>query len=120
MDDLHGKTALVTGATAGIGKVTAASLAGMGARVVLTARSEQKACATIEMIRAAYPDAAIEYLLADFSDLGQVRRLAQTFKQEYSRLDILVNNAGAYFNRRRVNDRGVERTFLVNHLAPLC
>lgn len=114
--DMRDKIVLVTGATAGIGRVTVLALAKMGARVVAAGRSEVKASAVTNEIRAAGGQA--DYLLADFSDLAQVRRLAEAFKQRYERLDVLINNAGAYFNRRRLNANGIEHTFLVNHLAP--
>jgi len=115
---LKGKTCLVTGATSGIGRVTALALATQGAELVVAGRDRQKAEETIRWISSETGNEAVQYLLADFSDLGQVRELARTFKNRYSRLDVLVNNAGAFFNSRRETPHGVEMTFLVNHLAP--
>jgi NAD(P)-dependent dehydrogenase (short-subunit alcohol dehydrogenase family) len=115
---LRGKIYLVTGATAGIGKVTAAALAAQGATVVLAGRNAQKTADTVNEIRAASGNGAVDFLLADFSDLDQVRRMAEDFKQKYPRLDGLVNNAGGFFNTRQETAYGVEMTFLVNHLAP--
>jgi NAD(P)-dependent dehydrogenase (short-subunit alcohol dehydrogenase family) len=116
---MHGKVCLVTGATAGIGKVTAAALAAQGATVVAAGRNPQKTADTVREIRAETGNNAVDYLLADFSDLGQVRQLAEDFKQKYSRLDVLVNNAGGYFNtRKEAPFGGVEMTLWVNHIAP--
>jgi retinol dehydrogenase-12 len=115
---LAGKTCLVTGATSGIGKVTAAALAAQGAELVFTARNPQKADKTLHWIQSETGNEAVQYLLADFADLEQVRQLAQTFKERFARLDLLINNAGAFFNTRRKTAYGVEMTFLVNHLAP--
>jgi NAD(P)-dependent dehydrogenase (short-subunit alcohol dehydrogenase family) len=115
---MAGKVCLVTGATSGIGKVTARSLAAQGAKVIIAARNQEKAADTTRWIKSETANEAVHYLLADFSDLQQVRQLARTFKERYSRLDVLVNNAGSFFNRRRETPYGVEKTFLVNHLAP--
>jgi len=55
---------------------------------------------------------------ADFSDLAQVRELAETLRAEYPRIDVLANNAGGIFGDRRLTGDGFEVTFQVNHLAP--
>ncbi|MCJ7701254.1 MAG: SDR family oxidoreductase [Anaerolineales bacterium] len=116
--DMVGKVCLVTGATAGIGKITATALATQGAEVIIAGRNQQKTEDTVQQIKTETGNESIQYLLADFSDLQQVRELAASFNQRYSRLDVLVNNAGAFFNTRRETSYGVEMTFLVNHLAP--
>ena len=113
-----GKVCLVTGATSGIGKVTATALAAQGATVIIAARNQEKAAETVHWIKSETANEAVDYLLADFSDLQQVCHLANEFKARYSRLDVLVNNAGSFFNTRRETPYGVEKTFLVNHLAP--
>lgn len=112
------KVCLVTGATAGIGKVTASALASKGAEVIITGRSQEKAERTVHEIKSASGNGAIYYLLADFADLDQVRKLASEVKERFLHLDVLVNNAGSFFNTRKETSYGVERTFLVNHLAP--
>jgi NAD(P)-dependent dehydrogenase (short-subunit alcohol dehydrogenase family) len=115
---LLGKVCLVTGATSGIGLVTASALAGLGAEVVITGRRPDRLEEVLGRIQTEHPGAALHTLLADFADLDQVRRLAEDFLVRYQRLDVLVNNAGAYFNRRHATPYGgVERTFVVNHLA---
>ena len=116
---LHGKTCLVTGATSGIGLVTAGALAGMGARVVLAGRRPARIEDALQQIRVQHPGAEVHALLADFADLAQVERLAADFKARFERLDLLVNNAGAYYNQRHTTPYGeMERTLVVNHLAP--
>jgi NAD(P)-dependent dehydrogenase (short-subunit alcohol dehydrogenase family) len=115
---MNGKICLVTGATSGIGKVTATALAAQGAQVILTGRNQAKTEQTVRQIRSQTGNPSVQYLLADFSDLDQVREMAGLFNQRYSRLDVLVNNAGAFFNTRQETPYGVEMTLLVNHLAP--
>jgi len=118
MTDLSDKICLVTGATAGIGKITAAALAEMGADLVIHGRDQAKTQATVQEIRSVTGNDKVSYLLADFADLDQVREMAGTFLDQYPRLDLLVNNAGAFYNRRIPTPYGVEMTFLVNYLAP--
>jgi retinol dehydrogenase-12 len=113
-----GKVCLITGATSGIGKVAAIALAAQGAEVVITGRNPQKTRDTVEQIKSESGNQSVQYLLADFSDLKQVRDLAASFKERHSRLDVLLNNAGAFFNTRIVTSYAVEMMFLVNHLAP--
>ena len=115
---MQGKVCLVTGATAGIGKVAATALAMQGAQVVIAGRSPQKTRDTADQIKSETGNELVQYLLADFSDLQQVSDLASAYKERYSRMDVLLNNAGTYFNTRVKTAYGVEMTFLVNHLAP--
>ena len=115
---LTGKIYLVTGATAGIGKITASALAGQGAQLVVHGRNKAKTEETVQEIKASTGNQQVSYLLADFSDLDQVRTLAKNFQDRYQHLHLLVNNAGGFFNKRTPTPYGVELTFLVNHLAP--
>ena len=110
------KICLVTGATDGIGKVTAMSLARMGATVVGVGRNAQKTAAVTEEIKQATGNQAIEFLVADLSQVRQVRQAAAEFKRRYHRLDVLVNNAGGYFARRQETAEGHEMTWALNHL----
>ncbi len=115
---MNGKVCLVTGATAGIGKITATALAAQGAELVICGRNRQKAEDTMNEIKAETGNEKVSYLLADFSDLDQVREMAKEFQDRHNKLHLLVNNAGAFFNNRIPTPYGVEMTFLVNHLAP--
>src|SRR5262245_21540863 len=114
---MGGKTCLVTGATAGIGEVTARELARRGARVVIVGRSRERCQATAEGIRRQTGNAAVEFLVADLSSQAEVRRLVREFLERYARLDVLVNNAGALFAQRRESVDGIEMTLALNHLA---
>jgi retinol dehydrogenase-12 len=114
---MSGKTVLVTGATAGIGEVTARELARKGARIVLVGRSGARCEATAAMISRETGNPAVEYLVADLSSQADVRKLAREFLDRNDRLDVLVNNAGAFFTKRLESVDGIEMTFALNHLG---
>jgi NAD(P)-dependent dehydrogenase (short-subunit alcohol dehydrogenase family) len=117
MQHLNGKTALVTGATAGIGLVTARRLAEHGAEVFLVGRDAARLTAASTKIREAVPGARVSSLRADLSLLADMRRVAADFLAARSRLDVLVNNAGAIFGERAETPDGLERTFALNHMS---
>lgn len=116
--DNHKRICLITGATAGIGEAAAKAIAAMGYEMILVGRNPWKLEKVVREIRAQTGNESIRSMIADFSDLKQIRQLAYQARQTIPRLDVLINNAGAYFNRRHRTPYGVEKTFLVNHLAP--
>jgi len=113
---MRGKRVLVTGATTGIGRVTAVELGRAGAEVVLVARDREKADATLAELQAAGAPPA-QALLADLSLMSSVRALAGEVRARFDRIDVLVNNAGAIFGTRALTAEGFERTFALNHLS---
>ena len=116
-DNMKGKICLVTGATNGIGKVTAQALAQMGGTVVIVGRNPSKTTQLVEEIRAASGNKNVDCLLADLSSQQDIRRLADEFKSKYSHLHVLLNNAGGFFMQRQLSVDGIEMTFALNHLA---
>jgi len=112
---LQGKTILVTGATNGIGLVTARELAKMGAQVTIVGRSAEKCAAVAEHIQAA-AGTPVEVIVGDLSVMEGVRQVAITFREKHSQLHVLVNNAGGMFTRRVLTADGFEYTFALNHL----
>ena len=108
--DMTGKTVLVTGATGGIGKAAARTLAALGATVVIVGRSAAKTAEVAREIRAA------SFIVADLSVMSEVRRAAAEFRAGHSRLDVLLNNAGAVVTSRQETPEGIEMTFALNHL----
>jgi NAD(P)-dependent dehydrogenase (short-subunit alcohol dehydrogenase family) len=119
MPDLQDKIVLVTGATSGIGEVTARELARQGAHVIILARNADKAQRTQHAIVAATGNEHVDVVLADLSVLQQVRDVAAELHAKYPRLDVLVNNAGLMFGaEREVSADGYEMTLATNHLGP--
>ena len=114
---MKGMTVVITGATAGIGRVTARELAKAGARILLAARSREKAEETRRWIREAAPGADVQLLIADLSSLAQVRSVAEQVSS-LGPVNVLVNNVGAIFQRRMETVDGREMTFALNHLTP--
>ena len=113
------KICLVTGATSGIGKVTAIALAKQGATVVLVGRHKEKCEMTVSEIKAQTGNESVEYLVADISSQREVRQLVQDYTRRYSRLHVLVNNAGiSLLFKREFSPDGIELTFATNHLGP--
>jgi NAD(P)-dependent dehydrogenase (short-subunit alcohol dehydrogenase family) len=112
---MRGKTCLVTGATGGIGLVTARELARRGATVVLIGRNRERGEQVVESIRK--EGGSAEFLAADLSSQAELRRLAREFQARHARLDVLVNNAGAMFAFREESVDGIEMTLALNHLA---
>jgi NAD(P)-dependent dehydrogenase (short-subunit alcohol dehydrogenase family) len=119
MTPLHDKIILVTGATSGIGEVTARELARQGAHVILLARNRAKAERTQREIIATTDNSLVDIVIADLSVLQQVREVAAQLHDKYPRLDVLVNNAGLMFGaEREVSADGNEMTLATNHLGP--
>jgi NAD(P)-dependent dehydrogenase (short-subunit alcohol dehydrogenase family) len=114
---MEGKVCLVTGATSGIGQVTAAELARRGARVIIVGRSSEKCAATQQQIRSQTRGAMVDSLVADLSSLAELRRLADQVGGRYPRIDVLVNNAGAMFWKRAESADGIEKTLALNHFS---
>src|SRR5687767_2490789 len=114
---LTGRTVLVTGATSGIGKATAAGLAAMGAHVAVTGRDPQRTETAAREVRAA-GGGPVDAFVADLSAQAEVHRLADDVLQRLPRVHVLVNNVGGYWSTRHITADGLEHTFAVNHLAP--
>jgi NAD(P)-dependent dehydrogenase (short-subunit alcohol dehydrogenase family) len=111
------QTAIVTGASAGIGLYTALGLAERGRRVIIVGRDPARTEAAQRLV-AARAKTAPEIALADFASLAGIRALADTLLARCDRIDVLVNNAGLISPHRANSADGIELTLAVNHLAP--
>ncbi|CAN6202730.1 unnamed protein product [Urochloa humidicola] len=115
--DLRHVTAIITGATSGIGAETARVLAKRGARLVLPARSLKASEDARARLRGECPGADIVVLPLDLSSLASVRRFVASFLDLGIPLNLLINNAGKYADRFAVSEDGVEMTFATNYLG---
>lgn len=115
---MAGRVVAVTGPTSGIGQVTATTLARQGARVLLVARSPDRAAATRDRIRQETGSDDLAVYEADLSDLGSVRRAAEEIRGSEERLDVLIHNAGGLLTERRSSIDGYEMTFATMVLGP--
>ncbi|WP_452229900.1 SDR family NAD(P)-dependent oxidoreductase [Lacinutrix sp. MEBiC02404] len=112
------KTILITGSTDGIGKLTALKLAKEGHTVYVHGRSEAKVAAVVKEIKETSNNQNIKGLVADFSDLKAVKKLAEQIKNEVPKIDILINNAGIFKSESTLTKDGLDFRMVVNYLAP--
>ena len=113
------KTALITGATSGIGREIALALARKRFRVVIVGRRPSENAKTAEWLIERTGNRDIAFLTGDLTSQPEVRRIAYEFTATHDRLDVLVNNAGAVFPTWELTNEGIERTWALNHLAPV-
>ncbi|XP_037652208.1 dehydrogenase/reductase SDR family member 13-like [Sebastes umbrosus] len=113
--ELHGKTAVVTGANTGIGKTTAMDLARRGARVILACRDRWRAEAAVQEIIQETGNSQVIFMQLDLASLQSVRSFVDDFLRSESRLDVLINNAGVIIGGKTKDGFGM--IFGVNHLG---
>jgi NAD(P)-dependent dehydrogenase (short-subunit alcohol dehydrogenase family) len=114
---MQGKTVVITGATSGIGAVTATTLARQGAKIVFIARDRARGEQMLQQLRAISPGAGHLLHCADLSLISEMKRVAGTIADTEKRIDVLVNNAGAVFSKRELTSEGLEKTFATNHMG---
>ncbi|MEE6469097.1 hypothetical protein FKM82_008500 [Ascaphus truei] len=112
---LKGKTVIVTGASGGIGKMTALDMARRGARVILACRVQETGEAAVYDIRRTCGNNQVLFMKLDLSSLASVRSFCKAFLHSEPRLDILINNAGIQDYGKTVD--GFNLMFGVNHLG---
>ena len=117
MTNMNGKVCLVTGATDGIGKVSARVLAELGAKVIIVGRNPEKSAIVLAELRSISGNENIDLLIADLAVMQEVRDLAEQVISRYDRIDVLLNNAGGYFTKHEITSDGLEMTFALNHMS---
>ena len=117
MTNMNGKVCLVTGATDGIGKVSARVLAELGAKVIIVGRNPEKSAIVLAELRSISGNENIDLLMADLAVMQEVRDLAEQVISRYDRIDVLLNNAGGYFTKHKITSDGLEMTFALNHMS---
>lgn len=112
-----GRIAIVTGANNGIGFETTLAMAKYGFKVIMACRNMSKAEKAKTEILQQVPNADLDILSLDLSDLESVRSFAKEFKEKYTKLDVLINNAGILVYSGKKSNTGVELQFATNHLG---
>ncbi|KAK8957766.1 hypothetical protein KSP39_PZI001452 [Platanthera zijinensis] len=115
--DLGTITAIITGATSGIGAETARVLAMRGARLVIPARSVKAGQEVKDRITGEFPGSKIILLPLDLSSLSSVRSFVDEFLSLRLPLNLLINNAGKYSHNYALSEDGIEMTFATNYLG---
>jgi NAD(P)-dependent dehydrogenase (short-subunit alcohol dehydrogenase family) len=116
--DATGRVVVVTGATSGLGLVTAEQLAAAGATVVLLGRDAAKTERVRDEIATRTGSALLSTVVADMGDLVAVRRVAKELNRRLDRLDVLIHNAGALSATRQLSPQGVELTVASQVVGP--
>ena len=117
--NLAGKTIIVTGANAGIGKAAAIQLAELGGHVVIMSRNAERGEKALHSIRAASGNERVELILVDMVSQQSVRKAVDEFLRRHSRLDVLIHNAANFDHRLKspmLTDDGLETVFATNHV----
>ncbi|MEZ5571039.1 MAG: SDR family NAD(P)-dependent oxidoreductase [Halioglobus sp.] len=113
--NLSGQVIIVTGANTGIGYETARSLAAVGATVIATCRSAEKAAATQQRILQAHPDSSVEGAVMDLASLSSVSKFCTQLSQ--SKIDTIICNAGLVAPQYAETNEGFEQTVGVCHVG---
>ncbi|MEK7614206.1 MAG: SDR family oxidoreductase [Patescibacteria group bacterium] len=112
------KTILITGATSGIGKETAITLAKLGATVIFTARSKESGELTKKEIVELSGNDKVDFFECDLASFESIKSFAENFKNKYNRLDVLINNAGVGETTLKFSKDNIEMDMAVNYFAP--
>lgn len=113
-----GKLFIVTGANSGLGLETTRELAKKDAQVIMAVRNLEKGKTALNDIKKDAPNANLELMQVDLSDLNSVKNFAKEFKNKYDKLDVLINNAGVMMPVKRFETKqGFEGQFGTNHLG---
>lgn len=118
LEALSGRTALVTGASSGIGRAAAHALAGLGADVIMVGRHPERTAEAAQEVRVRQGRGNVRTLIFDLASLASVTDGARAALAMAPRLDILINNAGVHDLRSGTTHDGFEVTYATNYLGP--
>jgi NAD(P)-dependent dehydrogenase (short-subunit alcohol dehydrogenase family) len=117
IENLSGKTVIITGANSGIGFEAARKLSEKGAHVIFAVRNEEKGKSAVDSILQGNSEASVEMMKLDLADLASVRHFTSVFTEKYNHLHILINNAGVMIPPYGKTKDGFELQFGSNHLG---
>ena len=116
-ENFKGRLVVVTGATSGIGYHTARKYASRGANILCINRSEKKSRALQAALENDF-GVSCAYILADLSMLKDIYRVAEQLRETVDPIDVLIHNAGIYLTKKELTPEGIDKVFMVHHLAP--
>ena len=113
-----GKVAIVTGSNSGTGFEAAKALARKGATVIMACRNLEKTKKARSEILSEYPEATLDIMILDLSELSSVKKFAEEFDKKYQKLDLLINNAGVMMlPKKETTVDGFEKQLGTNHFG---
>jgi len=116
--NLRGKTALITGGNKGLGFQSVLELSKKGAKVIISCRDVESGLRAKIKIMTEVPDAEVEVIPLDLTDVISIRNFSETVKQNLDRLDILLCNAGVVnLDTRQLTKNGDEMHMATNHFG---
>ena len=110
------KLVVITGATSGIGYLTARKFAAQGANLLCVNRNKNKSEALSKEIESEF-SVSCDYKIADLSNLNDILRVAGELANLSTTIDVLIHNAGVYLTRRELTPDGLEKVFVVHYLS---
>ena len=115
-DEFKDKVVVITGATSGIGYVTARKYASKGANLLCINRNPEKSESLRREIESEF-GVKCDYRIADLSSLKDIFRVSNELAQLDSNIDVLIHNAGVYLTKRELTPDGFEKVFVVHYLS---
>jgi len=109
---------LITGGNRGIGKAVAKNLLIEGQKVIITVRNEAEGNTVVEELKTTTGNPNISLIQGDLSNTQSCKKLIQKIKEDHSDINRLINNAGIWMAEKQLNEDGLEKSFMVNYLAP--
>jgi NAD(P)-dependent dehydrogenase (short-subunit alcohol dehydrogenase family) len=115
-DEFKGKLVVITGATSGIGYYTARKFASMGAALICINRNQEKSAALKKELEKEF-GVSCDYILADLSNLQDIRHAAEELLKTDVPIDVIIHNAGVYLTKREQTPEKYDKVFVVQHLS---
>jgi len=115
-DDFKNRLVVITGATSGIGYVTAKKFASRGADILCINRNEEKSKALCEALISKY-NTECTHLIADFTKLAEIHAVAKQLSALERNIDVLIHNSGVYVTKTTLTTNNLEMTFQTNYLS---
>ena len=115
-DDFRNRLVVISGATSGIGHITAKKYASHGADILCINRNEEKSIELCDALNSQY-NTKCTYMIADFTNLFEVHAIAKQLSALERNIDVLIHNAGVYLTKKTFSSNDLEMVFQINYLC---